>query len=84
MTKIGKVANIPLYEFDDGLFSFHTARSDGNASRVFRCGMDTWPSRRAAEMGITYSLLVNSTAVEVNLWLENHPEHVVKKVHHAV
>ena len=83
MTKVGEVAKTHTFVFDDGEFSFHTA-FDGlgmeTTTRTFRSSMDTWPSVRAAAKGITYRLLLNSTAREIAEWMEAHPHLPIRKV----
>ncbi len=47
MTRIGQVDRVEWYEFEDGVFSIHTAEYDdgSNISFItFRCDRKTWPS----------------------------------------
>ncbi len=76
---VGRVHQSRWFEFDDGVYSFHTAHSHNDKKTVFRSRMDTWPSVRAAAKGIEYKLLLNATQQEIDFWLALHPDYKVRK-----
>jgi len=65
------------YEFEDGIFSFHTAHfgSMFNDVRiVFRVREDNAPRQRAKEKDIRgYDRIFPATDYEIERWIENHP-----------
>ncbi len=74
MTKIGEVEKASWYEFEDGVFSIHTAEySDHNVT--FRCDCKTWPSS-LVEPG--YSFLRVATQSEIEEFLFNLDVQLVK------
>ncbi len=76
MKKVGEVQRTHSFVFEDGTYTFHTT----NNGRTFRADINTWPSVRAAAKDIRYTLLLNSTALEIAEWLESHPHLPVRKV----
>ena len=82
MGKVGEITRVAWYEFADGTFSFHTARDDKATPNhtTFRSRRDTWPSKRAADKGIRYDFMRNSSEVEIKMWLAAHPDYPIKKV----
>ena len=78
--KIGEIVRIHVFQFEDGIFSMHTAHQEGGEAVVFRSRMDVWPSVRAGQKGIEYKLLLNSTDEEIARWLVEHPTLTIRKV----
>jgi len=69
---------------DDSVVTFHKVYTDKEHtqenSTIIYSDNDTWPSVRAQELGISYTLMTNATTKEVTEWLEDNPHVVVEKV----
>ncbi len=81
--KIGEIQRVAWYRFEDDphVYTFHTARyADGNEITL-RSDESTFPGVVAQRNGIdNYAFMRNATDIEVQQWLDEHPEEVVVEV----